>query len=294
VLKPVDAPIRRSALITPGSRPERIARAAAAPCDSVVIDLEDGVAPQAKASARAAAARALASLDFGGRERALRVNAPGTAELEADLGTLDPSHVDCLWLPKVERAEQVERVAAALPPGLPLVLSIETPAGLFQAAAIAGAGAAASPRSALFFGSGDYCMETGARPGEEGLRVPRGLVVAAAAMHGLQAVDAAYFLDPKDPVATEADARHAREMGFDGKLVFHPAQIEPANRVFAPAPEEVARAARLVAAFEAAQARGEGVAVADGAFLAVDTVQPLRRVLWMAQRLGIPASEARR
>ena len=132
-------------------------------------------------------------------------------------------------------------------------------------------------------------METGARPSAEGLRVPRALIVAAAAMHNLQAIDAAYFLDPKDVVATRADASLAREQGFDGKLVFHPAQIAPANEVFAPDESEVRRAARLLSAFDAARERGEGTLIVDGTFLAVDTVAPLRRVQWLARRLGIGA-----
>jgi len=289
-MKPVDAPLRRSILITPGSRPDRIARAAASPCDGVVVDLEDGVAPQHKAAAREAARSVLATLDFGPRERAVRVNAPDSEELARDLELLAAAALDAVWVPKVEHVGQVERVASALPRASALVLSIETPRGLFAAADIAAAGAAASPRSALFFGSGDWCMETGARPAAQALQVPRSLIVAAAAAHDLQAIDAAYFLDPRDAEATRADAALARELGYDGKLVFHPLQIAPVNEVFSPAPAEVERAARLLAAFDEAQARGEGTAIVDGVFLAVDTVRPLRRVLWLAERLGIGTS----
>lgn len=286
-MKPIDAPIRRSVLITPASRPERILRAARTPCDSVVIDLEDGVPAAAKSQARAHAVQALAGVDFGGRERAVRINAPGTAELAADLHALDLARLDAIWVPKVECAQQVLDLAAVLSRPLPLILSIETPAGLFAAEAIAAVGAAVDVRSALFFGSGDYCMETGARPGGAGLAVPRALIVAAAAAHRLQAIDAAYFLDPRDADATGADARIAREFGFDGKLVFHPDQIASTNEVFTPLPAEVHRARRLIHAFEAARDRGEGTLIVDGSFLAVDTVQPLRRVLWMADQLGL-------
>lgn len=286
-MKPIDAPIRRSVLITPGSRPERVAAAASLGCDSVVIDLEDGVAPAARPAARLEAARALQGIDFGNKERAVRVNAPGTADLDADLSALVPvlTLIDSVWLPKVESAEQVTVIAARLPAALPLVLSIETPRGLFHATEIAAAGANAHARSALFFGSGDYCMETGARPGVESLRTPRAMIVAAAAMYNLQAIDAAYFLNPKDVEATRADAALAREMGFDGKLVFHPAQIAPANTVFAPDAQEIARASHLVNAFEQARQRGEGTLIVDGVFLAIDTVRPLQRLLWMADKL---------
>jgi citrate lyase beta subunit len=286
-LKPVDAALRRSVLITPGSRPERVKGAAALPCDSVVIDLEDGVAPNAKIRARESMSSLLAEVNFAHREKAVRINQPGTEDCNADLSAIDFTQLDVVWVPKVESAEQVESLVKQLPEALPLVLSIETPRGLFAAQSIAAAGAKQSLRSALFFGSGDYCMETGARPSPEGLRVPRGLIVAAAAMYNLQAIDAAYFLDPKDPLATRDDANLAREQGFDGKLVFHPAQISVANEVFSPSIDEISRAARLVQAFDEAQRTGQGTLVVDGAFLAIDTVAPLRRIIWMAQRLGL-------
>lgn len=286
-MKPVDGPVRRSVLITPGSDPRRLAAATRMTCDSVVMDLEDGVAPEARPGARAAIKEFLQTDAFTAKERAVRVNPPGSVDLERDLREFGDPWPDALWLPKVECAEDVRRLSDALPGALPLVLSIETPRGLLAAAAIAEAGAEVSPRSALFFGSGDYCMETGARPGEAGLQVPRTLVVASAAASDLQAIDAAYFLDPRDAEGTRRDARHARELGFDGKLVFHPAQIAPCNEVFAPDPEQVAQAARLVSLFEAARARGEGTVMAEGHFLAVDTVRPLRRILWLASSLGI-------
>jgi len=286
-VKPVDAAIRRSVLITPGSRPDRVKGAAALPCDSVVIDLEDGVAPAAKQQARESINGLLADVDFANKEKGVRINQPGTRECSADLEIIDFTKLDVVWVPKVESASQVESLCSQLPKALPLVLSIETPRGLFAARDIAAAGARQSPRCALFFGSGDYCMETGARPSAEGLRVPRALIVASAAMHNLQAIDAAYFLDPKDPLATRADAQLASEQGFDGKLLFHPAQIQVANEVFAPNAEEISRAQRLIEAFDAAQAEGQGTLVVDGAFLALDTVIPLRRTIWLAERLGL-------
>ncbi|MFT5445013.1 MAG: (3S)-malyl-CoA thioesterase [Gammaproteobacteria bacterium] len=285
-MKPVDAAIRRSVLITPGSRPDRVKGAAALPCDSVVIDLEDGVAPAAKVQARESINALLADVDFAQKEKGVRINQPGSDECDADLAVIDFTKLDVVWVPKVESAEQVERLSERLPQALPLVLSIETPRGLFAAQDIAAAGAKQNARCALFFGSGDYCMETGARPSAEGLQVPKALIVAAAAMYNLQAIDAAYFLDPKDPLATRRDAELAKEQGFDGKLLFHPAQIQVANEVFAPNAEEIARAQRLIDAFDAAQAAGQGTLVVDGAFLALDTVIPLRRTIWLAQRLA--------
>lgn len=280
--------LRRSLLIVPASRPERIAKAATLACDGIVMDLEDGVAPEQKPAARAAIAAALRQHDFGRRERLVRINAMGSRECDRDLAALDVERIDTLFVPKVEAAEEVRQLAAWLEAAesrvaraspVDIVATIETPRGLLNALAIA----EASPRtSALFFGSGDYCAATGAAVSERSLAVPRALIVAAAAAARLQAIDAAYFLDVKDAAATRADALIARELGFSGKLLFHPNQIAPANDVFSPTPAEIARARRIVAAYADAKARGQGTAVVDGEFIAVDIALMAERVLALA------------
>src|SRR3546814_60144 len=170
---------------------------------------------------------------------------------------------------------------------LPLILTIETGRGLFNAAEIA----TSSRRAvALFFGSGDYSAETGGRLTPEALQVPRGLIAAAAGMAGLQAIDAAYFRDVKNAEATRADARLARDHGFQGKVVFHPSQVAVVNDVFTPTPDEVARAERIIKGFEEAVARGEGTAIVDGQFVAIDILPPLRRILTVARHAGVTAA----
>lgn len=277
--------LRRSILITPGNRLERIAKSATLPVDAIVMDLEDGVAPADKPSARRAIAEALATIDFGRREKIVRINAIGTPEAIADLSSLDLLRIDTLFVPKVECADQLRAITAWLDERatqarrekpIDIIATIETPRGLLRALEIADA----SPRtSALFFGSGDYTAATGSAVTKRALAVPRALIVAAAAAAGLDAIDAATFNDVKNADAARADALIARELGFAGKLVFHPNQIAPVNEVFTPAPEEIAKARRIIAAYDAAAARGEGTAVIDGVFIAVDIKLMAERTL---------------
>jgi citrate lyase beta subunit len=278
-------------LITPGDRPERLARAVTLPVDSVVFDLEDGVGPAQKPAARACIAEALCTLDFAGRERVVRTNAATAREFEADLAALPLNKLDAIFLPKGENPSDVMKLAAWLDTKEPvrerpidIVVSIETPRGLLQALTIADA----SPRiSALFFGSGDYAVATGSAVTERSLAVPRAVIVAAASAAGLQAIDAAYFASVKDADATRADALVAKELGFCGKLLFHPNQIAVCNEVFSPSEAEIARAQKIVAAWEAAKKAGHGTAVADGEFIAVDIVLMAERALAVARQAGL-------
>jgi len=285
--------LRRSLIITPGDRPERIAKSATLAADAVVLDIEDGVGPEQKPAAREAIRNALASLDFGRRERSVRVNAVGTPEHEADRAMLDVSRIDSIFVPKVETAEQLRNLAAWLDDAeqraarrdnpVEIIATIETPRGLFNALPIA----EATPRTtALFFGSGDYTAATGSAVTERSLAVPRALIVAAAAAQGIEAIDAAYFVAVKDVAATQADAEIARELGFAGKLVFHPSQIAVANDVFTPSPAEISRAHRIISAYDAARAENRGTAYADGEFIAVDIALMAERTLARARQAG--------
>jgi citrate lyase subunit beta/citryl-CoA lyase len=286
--------LRRSLLITPGDRPERIAKSATLDADAVVLDIEDGVGPEQKPAARQAIRAALAGLDFGGRERSVRVNAVGTPEHDADLATLDIARIDSVFVPKVEEAEQLQRLSiwldAAEQDGprrtrpIEIIASIETPRGLFNALQIA---EATHRTTALFFGSGDYTTATGSAVTERALAVPRTLIVAAAAAHGIEAIDAAYFLAVKDTAAMHADALIARELGFSGKLVFHPSQIAVANEIFTPSAAEIARARRIVEGYAAARAAGRGTAYVDGEFIAVDIALVAERILARARQAGV-------
>lgn len=284
--------LRRSLMLTPGNRGERLAKAVTLPSDCVVFDLEDGVPPTEKDRARRAVADALLSLDFGGRERCVRINGTETADIARDLESLPLDRLDSLMIPKVEsagglrrfdvRLAAAERRAGRTTP-VDLIVSIETPKGLLKATEIA----EASPRAtALFFGSGDFTAITGGAVTADALLHPRSVMVVAAAAAGLQAIDAAYFAAVKDAEATRRDALAARSLGFCGKLVFHPVQVDVANEVFAPTEAEVARARRIVQAYRDSLERGHGTAVVDGIFIAVDMLPPAERTLRIARQVA--------
>jgi citrate lyase subunit beta/citryl-CoA lyase len=286
--------LRRSLLIVPGNRVERIAKAATLPVDAVVMDLEDGVVPAEKPAARAAVGEALRTLAFAGRERIVRINAVGSEPYHDDLAALDLSPIDALFVPKVESPDQLRGLAAWLEAKegerqrpVEIIATIETPRGLLRALDIADA---TTRTTALFFGSGDYTAATGSAVTERSLAVPRALVVAAAAAAGIDAIDAAEFNDVRSADAARADAHIARELGFAGKLVFHPNQIAPVNEVFTPTEAEVSKARRIIAAYEAARAEGRGTAVVDGVFVAVDIMAMAVRTIARAELAALRRS----
>ncbi|MCA3276447.1 MAG: CoA ester lyase [Roseomonas sp.] len=284
--------MRRSVMITPGHRPERLAKAVSLPADSLIFDLEDAVPPARKPEARAVVARALTELTFGHRERAVRLNGIGSVDFAADVAAMPWAEIDAVMLPKVERAEDLQKLDAALDQAAPgreiaVIATLETPRGILNALQIADA----SPRLAAFFlGPGDYTMQTGGRITPRVLEFPRQILVAAAGAVGAQALDAPYLADLRDVAATGQDAAAARELGFSGKVVFHPDQIAPVNEAFTPSAEEVAKARRYIAAFQEAAAKGENLAYVDGTFIAMDLVPNMERILALAEAARKAAS----
>ena len=258
---------RRSILYVPGSNPRALEKARTLPCDGLILDLEDSVAPEAKGAARAAVVAALAEGGFASREVLVRVNARRTEWFGADVPALARAGADGLVLPKVESPEDVLAATALLaesgaPPGLPLWLTIETPRGVLASAALAGAHPAVA---GLVAGTSDLAKELRARhvPGRGPLLHSLSAIVLAARAHGLAALDGVHLtLDDDDGFA--AACRQGRDLGFDGKTLIHPRTIEAANRLFAPDPVEVEGARRLLAAWRAARAAGKGVTVLDG------------------------------
>lgn len=275
--------LRRSLMITPGHRRERLEKAATLAADSLAFDLEDGVPPARKAEARANIAAVLREVDFGRRERGVRLNAVGTAEFALDLAGLPWDRLDAVLLPKVEvpgDLRELDARLAALAPGIAVIATIETPRGVLNALAIADA----SPNLAgIFFGPGDYTLQTGGALTPRGLEFPRATIAAAAGAVGAQAIDAPFLLGLRDVEGTRADALAARELGFSGKVVFHPDQIAPVNAAFTPDAAEVARARRFVAAYREAAARGEATALVDGEFVAMDLVPRMESLIALAE-----------
>jgi (3S)-malyl-CoA thioesterase len=230
----------RSALFLPASNPRAIAKARDLACDLVILDLEDAVPDQDKDAARAAAIAA-ADGEWGDRPLAIRLNGPGPWH-EADLAALaDCTHIDVIVVPKVETPEYAETLADRL--AKPLLPMIETPAGIYAAREIAGTPGVVG----LLAGSNDLAAALRLPSGRAGLTLALQSIILAARAAGVAALDGVFnALDDKDGL--EADCMAGREIGFDGKCLIHPNQIETANRIFGPSPQEIEEAHALIAA----------------------------------------------
>jgi len=259
---------RRSVLYMPGSNPRALEKARTLPADALILDLEDAVAPDAKEQARRLVGEALANrAAYGRRELIVRVNGLDTPWGYRDLVEMATSGADAILLPKVDSADMVRRSVAVLeahgaPDDLAVWCMMETARGVLHAESIADS----HPRVAcLVMGTSDLARELNAE--HTPLRLPMitslGLCLLAARAAGLAILDGVY-LDLQDMEGFEASCVQGRELGFDGKTLIHPKQIEPANRVFAPSEEEVERARRIIEAWNAARAEGKGVVVVDG------------------------------
>jgi citrate lyase subunit beta/citryl-CoA lyase len=283
---------RRTMMMTPGNRPDRILKATNLACDALVIDLEDSIPPNQKQAARRCVVDVLKELPANNQELCVRINGLDTNYWRDDLQDLPLKMIDSLMIPKIESAKALIELEDHLVRlgvdqeqeyPLQLIVMIETQRGILNAISIADA---LARTSALFFGSGDYTSETGAKVNANALHYPRSVVTAAAGARKIQAVDAAFFENVRDARATREDALIAREFGFCGKVVFHPNQIEAVNEVFSPSPEELARAAKIVAAYQESAARGLGTVLVDDVFVAIDLVAPAQRLLDLAEQLS--------
>ncbi|AGH50376.1 citrate (pro-3S)-lyase [Sphingomonas sp. MM-1] len=241
---------RRSALYMPASNPRAVEKARALDCDVVILDLEDAVAPDVKADARAAAVAAVAAGGFGRRELVVRANGIDTPWGFDDLAALAAARPDAVLVPKVDDGAAVARHAAALAGAAPLWVMIETARSIFRLEEIAVALADAGPGGGFVLGTNDLAKEMGARPGT--LRAPfqgmLGMAVAAARAHGLVVLDGVFNAIDDDAGFAEQCAQ-AVEFGFDGKTLIHPRQIAACNAAFTPDADAVAWARAIVAAF---------------------------------------------
>lgn len=243
----------RSLLFLPASNERAIAKARTLPCDMVLLDLEDAVADDRKAEARTGAADAVGEGGFGGRLLALRINTAHTAWHDDDCRLAATLAVDYVVLPKVEDGGQVADVAART--GKPVIAMIESPAGVFAAQAIA----AEAGTAALFVGTNDLRRDLGIPAGASRSSVETSLqlIVLAARASGKAVFDGVYNrLD--DAAGFEAECRAGRLLGFDGKTLIHPNQVEIANRAFGPDEAELERARRLIDAATGGAERFEG------------------------------------
>lgn len=272
----------RSMLYIPGSKERALEKAQTLPCDAIIFDLEDAVAPEEKARARDLLAGVLAVADYGGRARIVRVNGFDTEWGAADVAAFAGLGVEGILLPKVNGPADLDRLAAAAP-GVPLWAMMETCAGILNAAAIA-----AHPAIAGFVvGTNDLAKELGCRfrPDRLPLLTALQTCLLAARANGLVCLDGVYNAF-KDEQGLAWECEQGRDLGFDGKTLIHPAQVEICNGYFGPSEEEIALAERQIAAFEEAQAQGQGIAVVDGRIVENLHIVTARQTLAKAQAIA--------
>lgn len=287
--------LRRSLLFVPGTTPERIATAIATAADGIILDLEDAVAPGAKGRAREWVVAALRGVDFRGHERIVRVNSLDSPYGRDDLAAVVPVAPDAILFPKLGSAGDVARLdeelsrlerTAGLPAGdIRVQLLIETVAGVLNAVEIA---RGSSRAVALLFGAGDFVRETRGRlvPSRASELSALSQVLLAARAAGLEAIDTPYF-ELENAAGLEAHTRLAVDMGYDGKAVIHPRQIEVVNRCFTPSTEAVAEARRILAAYDEAAGEGSGALALEGHFVDAVHVEMARQTLARARLAGV-------
>lgn len=277
----------RSVLYIPGSKERALEKATTLACDAIIFDLEDAVAMDEKVNARATLAKALTEADYGNRMRLVRVNGLDTEWGRADVLAMAEAiqggaKIDAILIPKVSMKSDIDAVATLIN-GVPLWAMMETTMGMLNAPEIA-----AHPRlEGMVMGTNDLAKELQCRYRAD--RLPMltglGLCVLAAKTYGKIIVDGVYNAF-KDDEGLRVECEQGRDMGFDGKTLIHPLQLEVANAAFAPSEAEIDLARRQIAAFEAAEAQGVGVAVVDGKIVENLHIVTARQILAKAEAIA--------
>ena len=287
----MDLKLRRSILFIPGNNPGMLQNGGVFGADSVILDLEDAVAPTEKDAARFLIAHALRTVDYGCSEKVIRINPLDTFAAE-DIKAIVPCCPDTILVPKVESAEDIHAAAAMIaaaerPNQTPvkIIALLETPRGIIEAYNIA----KADPRVvALALGAEDYTAGLGAIRSKEGTEIftARTIVVNAAAAADVQSIDTPYT-DANDEDGLLADTEMAKQLGFKGKLSINPRQIEIIHTVFNPSEKDIEWAQQVVFAIRKAEAEGSGVASLNGKMVDLPVVNRAERTLRLARLLGL-------
>ena len=285
---------RRALLYMPGDDLKKIRKATTLGVDSVCMDMEDGVAVNRKAEARTSIAQALANLDFGASERLARINPVGSGLEGEDLHAVLPFRPDGIVIPKVVESEQIRWVSAQIaaaeqehgwPQGeICLIAIVETARGIINLPQIAGAD---QRLQALIFGAEDLAGDIGATRTHHGLEVlyARSVLVIHAAANELQALDMVY-VDFRDSEGLRKEALQGAQMGFSGKQIIHPNQVDPVQAAFTPSDEVIAHALQIKEAFKRHQEAGFGAFALDGKMIDAPVIKAAERVLARAQAAG--------
>ncbi|WP_137388646.1 HpcH/HpaI aldolase/citrate lyase family protein [Rhodoligotrophos defluvii] len=282
---------RRSVLYMPGSNSRALEKAKSIPADALILDLEDAVAPDAKASARQQVTAAVTGGGYGRRELIIRINGLDTPWGEEDLTAAIAASPDGILLPKVNGPEDISAISgridqAGAPDKVRLWAMMETPLAMLDAGAIAAA-AGGSRLVCLVMGTNDLAKETRAGLGEGRAAMVPWLMtcVAAARAYGLDVIDGVYN-DFRNEEGFAAECRQGRLFGFDGKTLIHPGQVEVANEVFRPAESEIEAARKIIAAFERPENAAKGAIELDGRMVERLHCEVARRVVAMADAIA--------
>lgn len=277
----------RSVLYIPGSKPRALDKARSLPVDAIIFDLEDAVSLEEKETARDTLKAALAQGGYGARFKIVRINGLDTKWGAADAQAVTEMDADAVLLPKVASPADLDALAA-ITGDLPIWAMMESPRGMLNAADIA----AHHKLAGMVMGTNDLAKELQSRFRADRLPMLTSLQLCllAAKAEGLIIVDGVYNAF-KDDEGLKFECAQGRDMGFDGKTLIHPAQIEVANTAFAPSTEEVDLAKRQIAAFEEAEAGGQGVAVVDGRIVENLHVATARETLAKAAAIDALAAE---
>ncbi len=280
---------RRSVLYMPGANERALEKAKGLPADALILDLEDAVAPDAKAAARDRVCEAVASAGYGKREVTIRVNSLDTEWHDDDLRAAGQAGPAAVVIPKVNSAAEVAAVERALeqagaPDHTMIWAMLETPEAVLRAEQIA---AASARLTVLVLGTNDLAKELHAEmvPSRQPLLHGLSACLMAARAAGKVILDGVYN-DISDAEGFEAECVQGRQLGFDGKTLIHPSQLEPCNRIFAPNEAEVEQARKIIAAFEEAEAAGKGVVTVDGRMIENLHVANARRALAISEAVS--------
>ena len=280
--------ILRSALYMPASNQRAMDKARGLPCDAVIFDLEDAVAPDAKEQAREQVLAQVQAGGYGARKLVVRANSIDSPWGEDDLKALAQSGTPTICLPKIDSVEQLQRCSDLLadsgaPVELGLWAMIETPQGVVNVDSIASAG---GRLEVLVMGTTDLANELRIphRADRMGLLYALSRCVNAARMAGIVILDSV-FLNIQDSEAYRADCEHGQALGFDGKSLIHPNQIDIANEVYGLKAEQITQARRIIEVWQAAVDEGKGVAVLDGKLVETMHVDDAHRILALAASL---------
>ncbi len=285
---------RRALLYVPGDDLHKIQKAISLGVDCVCMDLEDGVAVNRKELARFTVHQALQTLSFGETECLVRINPVGSGLELLDLEQVLPGKPGGIVIPKLESGDQIRWVStqlakaerrSGLPPGEIIIISVvETARGILNLPEIIGA----DPRlQALIFGAEDFASDLGATRTPEAWEVfyARSAIVTHAAAANLQAIDQV-FINFNDTDGLIHDARQGANMGFSGKQIIHPKQVQPVQEVFTPSDEAVEYALRIMEAFKSSQDAGKGAFALDGKMIDAPIIKSAQRVLEKARAAG--------